>query len=96
MVSLRKPMTATEKELFKETVIKDYKLKHKLEEGRIFTKQFLSKLRVLIPFEIIIGVVAAALFVYLNDFKYLVNLLLMGIIWATIISAIVAVVIKPK
>lgn len=96
MVTIRKPMTSTEKELFKEAVIKDYQLKHKGEPKELFTKRLLSKLMALVPFEIFIGIVAAALLVYLNGFKALVNLLLFGIIWATIISAIVALLVKPK
>ena len=48
------------------------------------------------PVEIVIGIAASALLVYLNDFKALVNLLLFGIIWATIISAFVAWLIKTK
>jgi hypothetical protein len=96
MVTVRKPMTATEKELFKEAVIKDYQLKHPKEPRKQIVDKLIVKLRGLIPVEIVIGIGAAALFVYLNDFKYLVNLLLMGVIWATIISAIVAVLIKPR
>ena len=96
MVTIRKPMTATEKELFKETVIKDYKLKHKEEPRRVFIGKIVSKLKVLLPLEAIIGVSAAALLVYLNGFQALVNLLLMGIIWATIISAMLALFIKAK
>ena len=95
-MKLRKPMTATEKELFKEAVIKDYRFKHKEEGKKLFIKDVLEKLKVLVPFEIIVGIIAAALLVYLNGFEALVNLLLFGIIWATIITAILAWLIKPK
>jgi ABC-type Fe3+-siderophore transport system permease subunit len=96
MATIRKPMTATEKELFKETVIKDYRLKHKGESRREFIDKILKKLKLWFPLEAFIGVSAAVLLVYLNGFQALVNLLLMGIIWATIISAILALFIKAK
>jgi|TARA_B100001964_G_C14183920_1_gene577631 hypothetical protein len=96
MATIRKPMTATEKELFKETVIKDYKLKHKEPLRKEFIDKLVKKLKVLLPLEAIIGIGAAALLVYLNGFQALVNLLLMGIIWATIISAILTLFIKAK
>jgi hypothetical protein len=56
----------------------------------------MSRLRTLIPLEIVIGVAASVILVYLEGWMSLVHLLLFGIIWATIISAIVAWLIKPK
>ena len=54
-MKLRKPMTEPEKELFKETVIKDYRLKYKGEGEKLFTKALLEKLKSLMPLEIIVG-----------------------------------------
>ncbi len=88
-------MTETEKRLFKEAVINEYKLKHK-EPKKIFSNEFLKKLKVLAPLEIVVGIGAAALLVYLNGFRALVNLLLMGVIWLTLISTLVSVFVKTK
>jgi len=95
-MAIRKMMSEADKKIFEEEIIKKYKLTHKDEEKRLFPKEVLKKLRALIPFEIAIGVGASALYVYLNDVKGFINLLLFGIIWATIITAILAWLIKPK
>lgn len=96
MATIRKPMTDTEKSLFKEVVIKDYKLKHKEETRKQVIDRIVGRLKALMPLEIIIGIGAATILVYLNGFKSLVNLLLFGIIWLTLISALAPFIVKPK
>lgn len=95
-MAIRKMMNDADRKLFEQEIIKKYKLTHKSEEKRPFPKELFNKLKALIPVEIVIGIAASALLVYLNDVKALVNLLLFGIIWATIITAILAWLIKPK
>ena len=95
MTTLRKPMTDVEKRLFKEAVIREYQLKHE-KQKEMFSNKLLKRLKTLMPLDIAIGVVAVVLFVYLNDFRSIINLLLMGIIWLTLISALVSIFVKTK
>ena len=39
-MKLRKPMTETERKVFKEAVIKDYQLKEEVKEKRYFSGKF--------------------------------------------------------
>ena len=95
MATLRKPMTETEKRLFKEAVIREYQLKHE-KPKEMLSNKLLKRLKTLMPIDIAIGCAAAVLFVYLNDFRSVINLLLMGIIWLTLISALVSIFVKTK
>ena len=93
MADLRKPMTETEKRLFKEAIIREYQLKHEKPKNPLFDK-LLKELRSLVPFNIIIGLVAAVILVYFWGIKTLAYILLLGIIWATIISTIASLLVK--
>ena len=95
MTTLRKPMTEVEKRSFKESVIREYQLKHE-KPKEILSNKLLKRLKTLMPIDIALGVAAAVLFVYLNDFRSVINLLLMGIIWLTLISALVSIFVKTK
>ena len=93
MTTLRKPMTETEKRLFKEAIIREYQLKHE-KQKKLPLDIFLRELRALAPFNIVLGIVAIVLLVYFWDFKTLFYVLLLGIIWMTIISTIASLLIK--
>ena len=96
MVTVRKPMTEIEKQLFKEAVIKEYKLKHKEEIRKQFADKLMGRLKALIPFEIVIGIGAAAILVYIEGWMSLVHLLLFGIIWLTLISTFLPILLKRQ
>ena len=96
MTTLRKPMTDVEKRLFKEAIIREYQLKHEKQPKELFSNKLLKRLKTLMPIEIAIGFAAVVLFVYLNGFRSVINLLLMGIIWLTLISALVSIFVKTK
>jgi hypothetical protein len=70
--------------------------KAKYLQRKLLTKKIPQRLKVLVPFEIKVGVLAVALFINLNDVKALVNLRLLGIIGGKIITAILAWLNKPK
>ena len=55
-------------------------------------KTFLLKLKKVAPFNMLIGVVAAGLLVWLKDWETLFGLLLLlsGLVWLTLISAVAA------
>jgi hypothetical protein len=96
MVTLRKPMTEVEKQLFREAIIKEYKLKHPEKTKNQFGDILARRLKTLIPFQIIIGIAASAVLIYIEGWMSFVHLLLFGIIWATIISAIISILLKTK
>ena len=95
-MDMRKPMTETEKRLFKEAVIKEYKLKHQPQSKKQIVSKILNRLKALVPVNIFVGIVASALLVYLFGFKTLIYLLLFGIIWITLISTIISAFIKTE
>lgn len=93
---IKKIMGEAEKKLFKEKVIKEYKLKH-LEIGRrIISEEFLGKLKALAPFEIAIGIIAAVALIYISGIKTFVILMLYGIVWLTLVTSIASLFIKTK
>ncbi|MBN2458391.1 hypothetical protein JXB31_04650 [Candidatus Woesearchaeota archaeon] len=90
-------MSQSEKKLFKEAIIKEYKLKHEIANKKQSGYDiFLKNLKKIVPFNIAIGVIACITYWYLNSFKSLVGLVLTGIIWLTIISSLATVFLKPK
>jgi len=84
-------MTKTEIRLFKEKVIRDYKLKHtNHKKNNNPVNQFANRLRKIVPINIAIGSVAVIIFIMLNDWNSFVQLLLTGIIWITMISTVLS------
>ena len=84
-------MTKTEIRLFKEKVIRDYKLKHlNHKKNNNPVNQFANRLRKIVPINIAIGSIAIILFIILNDWNSFVQLLLTGIIWITMISTVLS------
>ena len=90
---IRKPMTKTEIRLFKEKVIRDYKLRynnHKKSKNPM--NQFAKRLRRIVPINIAIGTVAMIIFVIINGWTDFFHLLLTGIIWITMISTVLSAI----
>lgn len=96
-MELRKPMTQTEKRLFKEAVIREYKLKHNIEQRKqnLFNV-FIKKIKKATPFNIVIGLAACAVLVLTNGWQTLIYVLLYSIIWITLVSTILSASIKTK
>ena len=92
---LRKPMTPTERRLFKEAVIREYKLKYDVQKQSLLNS-FLRRLKMVMPINIIMGIIACALLVILNGWRSLAFILLYGVIWLTLISTILSAFIKTK
>ena len=90
---IRKPMTKTEIRLFREKVIRDYKLKHhNYKRNNNPMNQFAKRLRRIIPINIAIGTIAMIIFVIINGWTDFLQLFLTGIIWITMISTILSAV----
>jgi ABC-type multidrug transport system permease subunit len=93
---MRKPMTKTEIRLFKEKVIRDYKLKHqKKQKNNTFT-DFAQILRRITPINIAIGIVASIIFIFLNGWNSYFQQILIATIWITIISTILSAVSRRQ
>jgi L-rhamnose mutarotase len=92
----KKPMDKIEKALYKEHVIKEYKRKHEKRIKFQIWNDLLSKIKKLVTANIAIGLVAAALLGYFWDLKTLAYVFLFSIIWATLISTLISLFIKPQ
>lgn len=90
-------LTPTEKKLFKEAIIKEYKLKHQAVQKKLAPlNTFLKGLKKIMPFNITVGIIACVALIYLKGWETLVYLLLSGVIWITLISTFVSALIKSK
>jgi len=89
-------MSEADKKKFEEEIIKKYKAEHKGEGKKLFSNEFLMKLKTLAPFEIAIGIIASIIFIYLNGIQYFVTLMLYGIIWVTLLTSIISLIIKTR
>ncbi len=90
-------MTATERRLFKEAAIREYKLKYeKRAKKSTGYNDLLRRLKRIMPLSIAVGLVASILLVYLADLRSLVYLLLSGVIWLTLITTVVSTLLKIK
>jgi len=93
-MELRKPLTSTERRLFKESIIREYKLKHENHSKNRIANRVLGRLKALIPYNIVVGILASIVFVYLFEFKTLAYVFLFGIIWITLVSTMISLFIK--
>lgn len=83
-------LTPTERRLFKEAVIREYKTKYEAKQkNNNKLINVIRKLRRVTPINIIIGLSACVLIVFIEGWKALAHMLLFGIVWITIISTIV-------
>lgn len=90
-------LTPTERRLFKEAVIREYKNKYEIQnKGNPLLNHFAKSLRKAVPFNILIGLLACIGVVYFKGWEALVYLLLTGIIWTTIFSTVFTALFNPK
>ena len=91
-----KKMTPTEERLFRESVIREYKAKHEKPRNSHTFYDFLRIVRRFTPLNILLGIIASILLVYLKGWEVFFQLVLTGIIWITIISTAIAAISKKK
>jgi hypothetical protein len=88
-------MTRMERKFFKEKVIRDYKLKHeKPPKKNVLYNRLLRRLKTIMPLSIAIGLVASLFLVYFVDLRTLIQLLISGVIWLTLITTVVSALLK--
>jgi hypothetical protein len=95
-MNIERPKTPTELRLFKEKVIRDYKLRHEAQRNNKGFNLALKQLRSIVPVNIAIGVIASVLLIGFKGWSYFVQLMLSGIIWITLISTVIGAVVKKK
>ncbi|MBL7056451.1 hypothetical protein ISS07_06060 [Candidatus Woesearchaeota archaeon] len=95
-MELRKPMTETEKKLFKERVIREYKLKHEVQKKNNVLIDLKNRLKVLIPLNILIGIIALAVVWKYYGLGTIAYMFLFGIVWITLISSLLPLFIKER
>jgi len=89
-------MTKTEIRLFKEKVIRDYKIRHQPKQKNNAFNDFAQRLRRITPINIAVGTVASIIFIFLNGWYNFFQQILIATIWITIISTILSAVSRKK
>jgi len=96
-MSMRKPMTDVEKRLFQQAIIKEYKLKYEKNIKKKYPfNDFIDQMRAYAPINIMLGIIASILLVYIAGWTNFFHLLLSGVIWITIISTALSALSKVK
>ncbi|PIN73863.1 hypothetical protein COV20_01985 [Candidatus Woesearchaeota archaeon CG10_big_fil_rev_8_21_14_0_10_45_16] len=92
-------MTPLEEKLFREKVIREYKLQQKRQEpkGKPTNMDILREgLKKILPLNLAIGIIAIAAMIYLSGWDNFLHLLISGIIWITIISTLMSTYLNKK
>ena len=89
-------MSESDLKLYRESIIRECKLKYKPKKEIFNISKFFRIMKRFLPLTIIIGVIAATLYIYLNGWKLFFHQILTGIIWITLISAFISSINKSK
>ena len=95
-MSIDNPKTPLELRLFREKVIKDYKLKNQTKRNNHGVNLVIKRLRTVVPVNIALGIVASVVLVWFRGWGYFTQLMLSGIIWITLISTVIGAVVRKK
>jgi len=95
-MSMRKPITKTELRLFRESVIRDYKLKKESKKSNTWTNAIFSRMKTILPFNIALGLIAVWVFVWIYGWLLFLRIILQALITVTLLSTILAAVIRKK
>ncbi|MFH1316544.1 MAG: hypothetical protein ABII01_03435 [Candidatus Woesearchaeota archaeon] len=88
-------MTPTEKRLFKERVIREYKLSRpEIFQKKPIYNSFFKTLKKIAPLNIVIGTIASIILIYIKGWNDFFILLLSATIWITLISAFISAFVK--
>ena len=84
-------LTPLERRLFKEAVIREYKLKRQNNKYH-YRNDLLLFLKKTDPINIVLGIIASILLIYFTGWRAFFQLVLTGIIWITIIASALAAI----
>ena len=93
-MDIRKPMTAIEKRIFKETIIREYKLRQKPKMKKTGFPEFMDHMRRYAPVNIFLGIIACILLIITTGWRNFYILILSGIIWITLITTALSAIAK--
>jgi len=87
-------MSESDLKLYRESVIRECNIKFKPKKSNKNWNTFFKALKIITPVTIIIGVVAAIIYIKLNGWNQFLELILTGIIWITLISTFISGISK--
>ena len=91
----KKYMSSRERRIFKEKVIREYKLKHEKNKNyNNSTVKLLNLVRKLTPLNIALGIIAALILIYLEGWTEFIKTILTAIVWITIVATFLAALSK--
>jgi len=91
-----KPMSIAERKLFKEQVIREYKAKYIENHKKGPVTLLFEKFRKLAPLNIMLGIIASVLMIWINGWKTFFYLILSGVIWLTILTTVLSSLSETK
>ncbi len=91
-------ITPNEMILLKEKIIAEYKLEQAKRQVKKRPPLYYvrKKLKQILPINILVGVIASVVLVYINGWRMLGYLFLSGIVWLTLITTIVTALFTKK
>ncbi len=95
-MEMRKPMTATEKRLFKEAIIKEYKLKNESKQKNSLLNTSIRRLKRIAPLYLIVGIAASITLIWYEGWRAFVNTFLGAVIFITLVSTTLSAFLKVK
>lgn len=88
-------LTRTEYRLLKEKIISEYKRSLPKKDEKPY-EVYLKRFKAMIPLNLALGVIASIGYIYLRGWEWFFSLFLSGIVWITIISAFVSIIVPNK
>ena len=95
-MDIRKPMTAFEKRMFKEAVIKEYKKKYEPSKKNSAFNDFVENMKKYTPVGIVCGIAASILIIVIRGWGVFFQIILSWVMGMTIISAFFSAISKKK
>ncbi len=89
-------MTPTQLRLYKESVIREYKLRQESQHRYKTLNVVLQRLRKIVPLNITIGLVASISLIFMKGWGTLLQVFLTSVIWITLTSTIIGAIIGKK
>ena len=90
-------MSPTELRLYKEKIIRDYRVRVEATKHKNhMVNLVLKRLRTIVPLNIALGIIASALLVYLKGWDVLLQVFLTSVVWITLASTIISAIIGKK
>jgi hypothetical protein len=90
------PKNETELMMYKQAVIKEYKLKNPQKPLQVKADEFVNRLRLIVPINIIVACIASVLYIILSGWVAYAKVLLTSVIWITLVGTITSAILGKK